>query len=94
MRTDERMGTTGGAAAAAVPCAVFYLEVRWEDWENLTLPPRLLLLELTPPPLTAERPPEPEPNPPLPPFALIPSSVHSIDRFPSLISTVTASIPS
>ena len=59
MRTEERMGTTVGAGAAAVPCAVFYLEVRWEDWENLTLPPRLLP-EPRPPPLTPERTPEPE----------------------------------
>ena len=66
MRTEERMGTTVGAGAAAVPCAVFYLEVRWEDWENLTLPPRLLP-EPRPPPLTPERTPEPEPNPLLPP---------------------------
>ena len=55
---------------AAVPLSDIYLELRWEDWETLTLPPRLLP-ELKPPPLTPKRPPELEPNP-LPPLYLPP----------------------
>lgn len=51
--------------------ARLYLEQRWEDWENLTLPPRLLP-ELKPPPLIAPRAPEPEPKPLPPPQPLPP----------------------